>query len=211
MSFGKTGATDHDGKFCTVQIELITDETESNPFMRDQYKTIVDAREHNWDVYIRVGKKKAPQGAPMYRALDDEEGRERCRIFMRFPAGSVDPYEKIIKKIKKEARQLHGITEPRIILLDTSGIAEDVFRLQLEQIRDELLNLMRRTPELACVWLMMRRWSTAQRFKYWGYMPGILRVCISFLLHFSRGYSFGNGNGISWGSVSLFLMAQKRT
>jgi hypothetical protein len=32
--------------------------------------------------------------------------------------------------------------------------------------------LMRSTPELACVWILMRRWSTALRFKYWGIYVG---------------------------------------
>lgn len=155
-------------EFCRIEIEAITEQTENNPMMRDEYKRIVNARDHDWDVYQRAVRKRVVPGVPVYRAIFDEEEIESARIFLKFPPGTEDPYQKILKKMKREAAQLRGVSDPRVVLLDVSAVTSDVFHLHLEQIRDELLNLMRSTPELACVWILMRRWSTALRFKYWG-------------------------------------------
>jgi hypothetical protein len=55
----------------------------------------------------------------------------------------------------------------------------------MEPLRESLTKLMRTTPELACVWLMSRGWSTALRFQYRGvYAPNtdsVYQVPASFL------------------------------
>jgi hypothetical protein len=154
--------------FGRIEIEAITDQTENNPMTRDEYKRIVDARDHDWDVFQRAVRRRVPPGIPVYRVTFDEEETETARIFLRLPSGKEDPYQRILKKIRKEAAQLRGISDPRVVLLDVSAATPDVFNLHLGQIRDELLNLMRSTPELTCVWVLTRRWSTAFRFKYCG-------------------------------------------
>ena len=158
--------------FADIEVEQVTRSTEENPFTRDQYKRVVDARDHDWNIFLRSVSKRAPTGAPLFRVLDDEEEIEKARIFMKLPMDPTDPYEKIAKKLKKEARQLHGVHGPRIVILDATAVGADVFDPHLAQIRDEVLNLLRRTPELCCVWLVVRRWTSAFRFKYWGvYIP----------------------------------------
>ncbi|HXW55534.1 MAG TPA: hypothetical protein VEJ67_07290 [Candidatus Cybelea sp.] len=161
-----------DNEFCRLEVETITDRTENNPMMRDEYKRVVDARDHDWDVFQRVVRKRVSPGLPVYRVIFDEEETETARIFLKLPSEKRDPYQQIVRKIKREAAQLSGVPDPRVVLLDVSAVTPDVFQLHLDQIRDELLNIMRSTPELACVWVLMRRWSTALRFKYWGvYVP----------------------------------------
>jgi hypothetical protein len=169
---GNPGNVSQEHDFASLEVETITADSESNPYTQDDDRQVVDAREHDWDVFQRSLSKRAPVNAPMYRVLDDEEEREKSRVFMKFPAGSVDPYEKIGKKLQKESHQLHGIRDPRVIILDISGLTGNVFELHEEQLRNVFLKLLRKTPELACVWLLMRKWTTAFRFKYLGiYIP----------------------------------------
>ena len=77
--------------------------------MRDEYKRIVDARDHDWDVFQRVVRKRVPPGIPVYRVIFDEEEIETARIFVKLPSGKEDPYQQILKKIKREPSQLRGL------------------------------------------------------------------------------------------------------
>jgi hypothetical protein len=138
-----------------------------------------------WDLCTRGVTKPKPPGEPNYRVVTLPDVKEFARVFLRLPPSEDDPFRRIAEKIKKEARQLRGIGDPRVVILDVSGVAQDVLELAMEPLRESLTKLMRTTPELACVWLMSRGWSTALRFQYRGvYAPNadsIYQVPASFL------------------------------
>ena len=60
---------------------------------------------------------------------------------MNFPEQEQDLYDRIAKKIKKEARQLRGIEAPRVVVLDVAGVAPDALKLQMDQLRGEVQKL----------------------------------------------------------------------
>lgn len=158
--------------FADVEVEVIGPETEPVP-------------SPGWDLCTRVVTKPKPPGEPTYRALTLPDVKEFARVFLKLPPSEDDPFRRIAEKIKKEARQLRGIGNPRVVILDISGVAQDVLELSMEPLRRSLTKLMRSTPELACVWLMSRGWSTAFRFQYRGvYAPNtdsVFQVPASFL------------------------------
>ena len=125
-----------------------------------------------WDLCTKGVTKPKPAGEPTYRVLELPDVGEFPRVFLKLPPGENDPFRRIAEKIKKEARQLRGTGDPRVVILDVSGVAQDVLDLAMDPLRESLAKLMRTTPELACVWLTSRGWSTAFRFQYRGvYAP----------------------------------------
>lgn len=73
---------------------------------------------------------------------------------------------RILKKLSKEARQLRGVRGARVVLLDITGVEPDALELNVEALQQNLLSELTRTPELACVWLVTRGWTTAMRYQY---------------------------------------------
>jgi hypothetical protein len=171
---GITSPLMNETAFGTIRVEPITETTETVPqswshFAEADYEN--QPRQH-WDVCFRAVRKHVPPGAPVYRAVEDEAETEHLRVFVNFPEPRDDSYVRIAKKIQKEARQLRGIEAPRVVVLDVAGVAPDALELQMDQLRDEIQKLMKSTPELACVWLMSRGWSTEFRYQYRGvYIP----------------------------------------
>jgi hypothetical protein len=122
-----------------------------------------------WDVTLRVVQKEIPAGTPLYKASKGREVREDARIYLRFPGDPRDRYARIGKKLKKEVQQLRGVRTPRVVILDLSEPTfGDVFELERANLRGSIERVLASTPELACVFLMMRRWTTAFRYKYYG-------------------------------------------
>ena len=154
-----------ENEFCLITVEQTTDASEVNPFRIDELRGWVNAREHDWDVFVRDVVHAKPDGEPLYRVAHSGEGDERARIFAKFPIEEINPSDQIGRKLKKEARQLSGVAGPRVVILDASRFG-DVFQLQSDALRRELLRIMRNIPELACVFIAMREWTTAFRFKY---------------------------------------------
>jgi hypothetical protein len=158
--------------FADIEAEVIGPETAPVP-------------SEGWDLCTRGVTKPKPPGEPTYRVLELPDVKEFARVFLKLPASEDDPFRRIAEKIKKEARQLRGIGDPRIVILDVSAVAQDILEFAMEPLRESLIKLMRSTPELACVWLMSRGWSTALRFQYHGvYAPNtesVYQVPASFL------------------------------
>ena len=148
-----------------VEIEELNDATEPIPFgesstpKEDQY----------WTSANRVSLARPPQGGLDYHAIDDPDKFEVARIFIHIPKGETpDVYTAILKKFKKEARQLHGVRQPRVVILDVSSLEENALDLDLKAIHAGFSKALRDTPELACIWLVSRVWTTASRFRYQG-------------------------------------------
>lgn len=165
---GDNTVLSREAAFGTIQVEQITESTETIRPTRGHFSATSDPGARHWDVCFRAVSKRVPHGVPVYRAMDDEAEEEHVRVFVNFPRSEVDPYDRIVKKIKKEARQLRGIESARVVVLDVAGIAYDALDLHMDHLRDELVKLMKATPELACVWLMSRGWSTELRYQYRG-------------------------------------------
>lgn len=168
-----------------IEAEGISVSTENNPFTVDRYARVVSARDHDWDSFIDDVSHPAPEGLPTVEGFANSPSVEHARIFLKFPAQELDPYEKIRKKLKKELRQLRGVRTPRVVVLELTDLGNDIFDLSGPQLRNEILNILRSTPELACVWLLVRKWTTALRHKYFGiYIPNpesVFQVPRSFL------------------------------
>jgi hypothetical protein len=148
--------------FWTIEIEPITPSTE--PVNQSSL------RGTDWDTGIRgVEKRLPPEGEPIYRINDQEDERENMRIFIKLPEMQEDPLKRVVKKLIKESRQLHGIRAPRVIILDVTGIARGILGASLQSCRAEILKLMTDTPELACIWLLNRCWTSEFRYQYRGY------------------------------------------
>lgn len=89
----------------------------------------------------------------------------KLRILIRFPPDEASAL-RILKKLDKEARQLHGVRGARIVLLDISGIEPNALELDTEALRQGLRAELIQTPELACVWMVSRVWTTEMRYQY---------------------------------------------
>lgn len=189
---GIAGPLFRDTTFGTIQVEPITEATETIPQSRDHFAEVSDEDRpgQHWDVCFRAVRKHLPPGVPVYQAVEDEAETEHLRVFVNFPEQGQDLYDQIAKKIKKEARQLRGIEGPRVVVLDVAGVAPDALELQMDQLRGEVQKLMKSTPELACVWLMSRCWSTDLRYQYRGvYVPNadsVFQLPTSFLQSLMR-------------------------
>lgn len=107
----------------------------------------------NWDVQFD-------------QVTETEPRQMQLRILVRFPVEIMSSAPRILKKLDKEARQLHGVHGPRVVLLDISGIEPDALQLNTEPLRQELRQELHQTPELACVWLVTRGWTTEMRYQY---------------------------------------------
>jgi hypothetical protein len=122
----------------------------------------------DWDVVLRAVEKRLEEGEPLYR-LPDRAGGEYGRVYMRFPEDERDIYVRIASKLKKEARQLRGVPTPRVVILDLSSPEfGDVFQLDPDRLTPAVRTILRSIPELAAVFLTMRRWTSALRHKYYG-------------------------------------------
>jgi len=160
-----------------VEMEQVTDTTESFP-------------SSGWDISFREVMKPKTEGQPTHRLLEETRGIERVRVFLKLLRDSGDRDDFIAKKLKREARQLRGIPGPRVVLLDISGVTQDVLHAPHEALQQRLLREMRSIPELACVFVMSRGFSTAFRFQYRAlFVPNpesIYQLPESFLEHLTK-------------------------
>jgi hypothetical protein len=136
-----------------VEMEQVTDATEGFPSA-------------GWDISFRKVMRPKTEGVAAYKLLQETEGIERVRVFLKLPRESANPDDFIAKKLKREARQLRGIPGPRVVLLDITGVTQDILQDPHEALQQRLLYEMRSTPELVCVFVMSRGFSTALRFQY---------------------------------------------
>jgi hypothetical protein len=143
----------HESDVWSIEMEKVTEATE-------------EARGFEWDIAFRAALKPRTEGQPEHKLLDEKRELERARVFLKMPSDTEDQDDFIVRKLKREARQLRGISGPRVVLLDISGVAADVLTIPTEALQQKLLRAMRAIPELACAWVMSRGWSTALRFQY---------------------------------------------
>ncbi|MFZ2491617.1 MAG: hypothetical protein WA208_09045 [Thermoanaerobaculia bacterium] len=164
-NFQSHGVAEFRNEHVAISVELTTSESEGNPFELDEYRRVVSARDHEWNLFFRHVTREQPEGLPLHRLSEGREVAEKARIFAKFPIPEVDPVRDIMRKVRKEVRQLSGIVGPRVVILDAS-LYGDVNDLRSGALESEFLRLMRNIPELAAVFVTMRRWTTALRFKY---------------------------------------------
>jgi hypothetical protein len=107
----------------------------------------------NWDVQFDL-------------VTETEPRQLQLRTLIRFPVEGADSASRILKKLDREAEQLHGVRGPRVVLLDISGVEPNALQLNTEPLRQGLEHELRGTPELACVWLVSRGWTTEMRYQY---------------------------------------------
>ena len=94
------------------------------------------------------------------------------RVMVRLPSGDIDSASRIVKKLIKEMKQLSGVRNARVVLLDITGVEPNALQLRTDELREELRREMTKKTSLACVWLVSRVWTTEMRYAYWGlYVP----------------------------------------
>ena len=150
--------------FGNIDLQALNPEPDYNPFLQA-------AEEEPWDICFRHVKRHLPYGEPIYNATGHDVAEEQARIFVKFPPNDVDIYNAIYRKLKKEAAQLSGVKGPRVVILDTGALG-DISGYNEDALRSQLRRLMRPIPELACVWLSMRRFLRECRHRYFSlYVP----------------------------------------
>jgi hypothetical protein len=158
--------------YCEITVHRIEHDSEQSPFRTDEYSRVVDAHEHGWTSFARDVSYPDPGSAPTIESFKESEKTEHGRLFFQFPRQERDPYQRLKKKLKKEIRQLAHVENARVVVLDASGFSTDVFSLNQWAMFSEIAPIFRATPELASVWIMMRKWTTAFRYKYYvSYFP----------------------------------------
>ena len=156
--------------FCSVNVEEITDETE---LIVDSSGAPWPLQASNWDLCVSITARRKAPGSFSYMVLNGPEGRESVRLFMKLPRPDQDALNaRIAKKLRKEARQLRGLSGPRVVILDASALASDGLNMNMDNLSAEMLRLMRNTPELVGVWLLSRVLTAHKRHQYSGhYIP----------------------------------------
>jgi hypothetical protein len=152
--------------YCEISIERIGPDSEQNPFRTDEYERVVDAHEHGWTSFALDVSYPGRGSAPTIESFSESEKIEHGRLFFRFPRQQRDPYQRLKKKLKKEIRQLAHVENARVVVLDASGLA-DIVPLNQWSLFNEIAPIFRITPELAAVWVMIRKWTTAFRYRYY--------------------------------------------
>jgi hypothetical protein len=137
-----------------LELEIVTAATEPFPGSDD------------WTHAHRVISKPTTPGQPVYKLIDEKRGSERARLFFKPPRDAKSTEDVVVDKFKREARQLRGIADGRIVMLDISSVAPDVLEIAQDHVIDAIRRHITDIPEMPCVWLMSRGWSTALRFQY---------------------------------------------
>jgi hypothetical protein len=82
------------------------------------------------------------------------------------PSRRGDGYEKVREKVVGEYRQLRDVSDPRVILLDITGLTYDVLRADMARISDGVGQELLQRPKASALWLMTRGITDDGRFPY---------------------------------------------
>jgi hypothetical protein len=85
-------------------------------------------KDHSWDMTAALLLIPRPEYGTMHGIQYDPRQEEASTIHMNYPANSLDPYERIGRKLRDELRQLSGSTEPRLVILDVSGLQRGILK-----------------------------------------------------------------------------------
>jgi hypothetical protein len=152
--------------FCSVDAEQITGETET---ITDSTGTPAPIGATDWSLCMRVCARQKPPGSFAYEALAGPEGPESVRLFLRYPRPDQETLSgRIAKKLRKQKRQLKGVDDPRLVILDVTALASEGLNVSDEQLRAELERVMANTPELMGVWLLSIVFPARARHEYYG-------------------------------------------
>lgn len=128
--------------------------------------SIRDVNTVEWDPAMRLVSHEPNESGSLFRALENREVREKGWICVSMPSRRGDGYEKAREKFLEEYRQLRGVSAPRLILLDITGLTYDVLRADMGRINDGLgLDLLQR-PKASALWLSTRGITDDARFQY---------------------------------------------
>jgi hypothetical protein len=81
-------------------------------------------------------------------------------IHVRFDDSPVNQQRRLASKLKKENQQLSGVSDPRIIILDVSGLGLGVVSEGDPDTAETLTRFDRNHASVSQVWLLTRVWST---------------------------------------------------
>jgi hypothetical protein len=149
--------------FGTVSAELITPDTE-DVTESDGSPTIAKA---DWDLCGRICLRRKQPGEYAYMSLKNPDQFELFRSFIKLPEVEDDPNRKIIKKLEKEARQLRGVEQPRVVILEVSALAKEGLLVSDDGLREEILHAMRNIS-LVGVWLFSSVFTAQKRHLFMG-------------------------------------------
>ena|SRR5271165_3500292 len=86
---------------------------------------------------------------------------------VKVPRDERDKYRALQRKFEHECRQLANVSQPRVILLDATGLTPDILSGTAQARLNETIgqSLLSR-PKVAMLWIATRGWTDRQRFQY---------------------------------------------
>jgi hypothetical protein len=149
------------------QISIEATGNEPNPLAQPIRDIDRYGHENDWSGIASIGVFPKLEGQ-FPEQSGPEAGSELARIFMRLPLLPGTPVDRVVRKYKRESRQLRGVSDSRAVILDLSGIEEISFELVFPEIQGALVREMSTSPETVGVWLLRRGWTARNRYGYGG-------------------------------------------
>lgn len=120
----------------------------------------------DWNVVAHGHLKERPVDGTLYNAhLEKTIGRSHS-IYVRAPRRTGDAYQVLLKKFETERRQLSNVKDPRVILLDASGIKRDVLTMDIARLQDTIGSRLMQLDSISALWIMSRGPLDVAHFGY---------------------------------------------
>jgi len=148
LSQGRINVVSKTLPFGAVSAELITPNTEQVT-ESDGSPTITES---DWDLCGRICTRRKEAGEFAYLSLRNPDEFELFRSFIKLPEIEDSPHIRIIKKLQKEARQLRGVADPRVVILEVSALTQEGLLVSDDGLKIEIQNAMRNIS-IVGVWL----------------------------------------------------------
>ncbi len=125
-----------------------------------------DVNTGEWDPAVRLALYEPNESGLLLDAHKNREVGEKGWICVSMPSSRGDGYEKAREKFVEEYRQLRDASDPRVILLDITGLTYDVLRADRARLNDGVGQDLLQRPKASALWLMTRGITDDGRFQY---------------------------------------------
>lgn len=130
-------------------------------------RTSVDnVNTRDWDVAAALVLHEPNADGSLLDVHKNPQVGEKGWVCVSMPNRRGDGYEKAREKFIEEYRQLRDVVEPRVILLDITGLTYDVLRVNHDRINDGIGQDLLERPKVSALWLLTRGFTSDGRFQY---------------------------------------------
>jgi hypothetical protein len=120
----------------------------------------------DWNVVAHGHLKERPADGTLYNAhLGKTVGRSHS-IYVRMPPRTGDVYHALLKKFETERRQLSNVKDPRVVLLDASGVKKDVLSMDLARLQETIGDRLTQLDSVSALWIVSRGPLDVAHFGY---------------------------------------------